>query len=233
MIVLFESRMNPGLKLTIQKPMIMKTANNYLAGILISSILLASCSKENQQVAPNNTNLAARAVENEIMTIHFSEGHVMATGIQITLDGQEKYSTSDAERINLFEPISDRTQIRPVDQQNLSLFMRAHPRDGQESFNLRGVLTSSDGSKMPISFSILAPVNFYSQHERISIDGGTGFINLMNITTTMDMQNITPDMWRSAVNADGEIVINNKSNPELYSIMLEQLKTMLKIQIEK
>jgi hypothetical protein len=223
----------------------MRTINTILAGMIISSTLFVSCTKEQYNVAAepaptNNTATAntgagggatAMAAAQTDYNMKFSAGYAMVTSMSMSSDDQYLAGASN-QMINLFKPLT--TADYPYlfgPRSNFLVKLSAAPSSGLPALAITGSY-NNNGEMIPVEFRIDVPVKLRSMSTAKTVTEGMTIFDLLNGSTGALINGITPEMWRAALSTGRPVIISRSSNPDIYNMILSNLQGMMTVQFE-
>jgi hypothetical protein len=218
----------------------MKRIQLLTVGMMLLNMGITSCKKSSYDVTPTaatTQSSGARFIENNAK-VTFTTGYLNTSFISVRSNEQMLFQSRELHNWNLFDPLQQIGMKLPLESyKGLATTVEAGPHDGLGTMYLLGVLSSSDAAGnvhpgIPVTFLMNKPVGLFATSELMTIDEKSNVLNLLNLNTDRLTANITPDMWKNAVDyLQGTITISETQNADLYRIILENMGTMLRVQI--
>lgn len=216
----------------------------YAFPLMMASVLfiLLSCNKDkestnlNYQLQTSNRSVAVNRVAGGSM--NWTSGSAFVDKIEFEAEKNDdveiRFESDANRRIDLFAPVANLGNITlpdgKYDEIELEIDLMSTGTD--TSFVLRGAYTNSTGQTTPVLFFISDVVEFETEADNVTINGGNQFTAL----TTLDLSLLTSGISESQLNAatrtNGVIVISKNSNSGLYNSIISVINSIDEVELD-
>lgn len=217
---------------------------NSFPGFLLAAVSfsLFSCTKDkestnlNYQVQTTNRSTGVNRIAGG--SINWTSGSAYVDKIEFEAEKNDdveiKFESDANRRIDLFAAVANLGNITLPEgkYEEIELEIDLMSTGTDTAFLLRGIFTNSTNQTTPVLFYISDVVEFETEAENVTINGGNQFTAL----TTLDLSLLTAVISESQLNAatrtNGVIVISKNSNSGLYSTILSVINSIDEVELD-
>lgn len=214
----------------------MKATTTAFAVMGLCTALLASCNKKNDDMMPSTYAPAQQNRDANMRSgdIRFTMGAAQVTGMSVMYNNRLLMDMNKPQEISWFTPMEKMGLAIPHGNYgNLITTIDMLPTPDAPGLWLSGEATiAPDVSEAPllapVDFMVTEPLHAKLNSGMIDVSASTTMINLLNLRLDALTANMPTDLWKAAYEASPKrIIVSETSNPELYRMMLENLRLIL------
>lgn len=215
-------------------------------------LVLASCNKNHdasaiayQVKSGNRSYMAGQAGTSGLSaqsrtlgtgTLEWTSGHALVQELEFEAEQNNlevEFKKSLNQEVDLFSPLSSLgvVNVPPGLYEEIEFQIEVRPSGSAPAFTLDGSYTSG-GVSTPVSFRLDAPLEIESEKENIMVTDGASYTALTTLDLSLIATGATDAQFGNAVRTNGVIVISATSNPELYQIFYNNLKSCGGVEVD-
>jgi hypothetical protein len=228
----------------------MKKLRTFFAMALISTAFVA-CDKDDDDVSnPDNRVMgASSALEYEVVTdrpavfipgasFTWTSGYAWIDELKFEAKAENgdhvMYKSKADRKIDLFAPSSALgvLAIPPGTYDKIKFRLELEPREPEAAILLNGLLLEN-GVQIPVVFAVNKEVDLYVHAKDVLVMEGDDYLAVLALQLAQLTNGITAGMLYDADVINGQIVISNTYNRDLYNIMLDNVDGFVKADCQK